>query len=190
MTISLRWNVRDLDVFPEDGKLREVIDGELYVSTQPHWYHQRTCSRFATALESWSIETGTGEASVSPGVIFSDEDAVAPDVVWVSAERVRHLVNDRGKLRAAPELVVEVLSPGAANEARDREAKLRLYSRWGVREYWIVSWELAEVQVYRRADAALAIAATLTADDILTSPLLPAFSARVGSLVVRPPAAE
>lgn len=52
MTISLRWSERDLDVFPDDGKLREIIDGELYVPTQPHWYHQRTCMRFGAALES------------------------------------------------------------------------------------------------------------------------------------------
>lgn len=123
-------------------------------------------------------------------MVFSDEDAVAPDIAWVSTGRVRHLVNERGKLRAAPDLVVEVLSPGAVNEERDREAKLRLYSRWGVREYWIVSWELVEVHVFRRVDAALAIAATLVADDVLTSQLLPGFSARVGALIVRPPRGE
>ena len=47
------------------------------------------------------------------------------------------MLDDAGHLIAAPELVVEILSPGEKNERRDREAKLKLYSTYGVLEYWI-----------------------------------------------------
>ena len=43
------------------------------------------------------------------------------------------------------ELVVEVLSPDGANERRDREVKLKLYSRRGVLEYWIVDWRTQQI---------------------------------------------
>lgn len=39
----LRWTSADLEVLPDDGKRYEIIDGELYVSTQPHWQHQFAC---------------------------------------------------------------------------------------------------------------------------------------------------
>lgn len=75
--------------------------------------------------------------------------------------------------------MVEVLSPGPANEQRDRELKLSLYSRQGVQEYWIVDWQAQVVQVYRREQAALQLAATLFVGDVLTSPLLPGFTCPV-----------
>ncbi len=42
---TLRWNSRDLEAMPEDGKRYEIVDGELYVSKQPHWQHQFVCGR-------------------------------------------------------------------------------------------------------------------------------------------------
>ena len=74
-----------------------------------------------------------------------------------------------------------MLSPGPANERRDRELKLKLYSRQGVLEYWIVDWRLRTVQVYHREQLELRLAATLTGEDVLTSPLLPGFACPIWS---------
>ena len=79
----------------------------------------------------------------------------------------------------APDLIVEVLSPGAANQRRDREAKLKLYSRRGVREYWIVDWSTRRMDIYRHQDAERYRFATLVKSEKLESPLLPDFSALV-----------
>jgi len=67
-----------------------------------------------------------------------------------------------------------VLSPG--EERRDRELKLKLYSVQGVREYWICDRQQRKVEVYRRENAVLKLAATFFNEDNLTSPLLPGFS--------------
>jgi Uma2 family endonuclease len=174
---SLRWTSADLEVLPDDEKRYEIIDGELYVSKQPHWHHQATGGRVFAFLDRWSLETGLGEASPAPGVIFDDDDDVAPDVVWVSAARLAKALDESGKLRATPELVVEVLSPGTNNERRDREAKLKLYSRRGVDEYWIVDWRARSVDIYRRTGEALVLAEQLSGDATITSPLLPGFAA-------------
>ncbi len=69
----------------------------------------------------------------------------------------------------------EVLSPGAANERRDREVKLGLYSRRGVLEYWIVNWQERYIEVYRREQAVLKLHNTLYENDVLESPHLPGF---------------
>lgn len=182
MNTALRWTSADLEVLPDDGKRYEIIGGELYMSRQPHWQHQRVCGKIFAVLEAWSVDAGTGEANLAPGVIFAEDDDVAPDVVWVSQARRDTALGPDGHLHAAPELVVEILSPGATNERRDREAKLKLYSRRGVLEYWIVAWRDQQLEVYRREELVLRLVATLYPTDTLTSPLLPGFACRVATL--------
>lgn len=186
MNTELRFTVADLELLPENGNRYEIIDGDLHVSTQPHWRHQLVCTQLASALLAWDPERGRGVPILAPGVIFASDEAVAPDLVWVSRERFARVIDDDGKLHAAPDLIVEVLSPGQANEQRDRELKLKLYSRYGVREYWIVDWREPSIQVYRREEAVLRLVATLAAEDTLTSPLLPGFARLVGELCAVP----
>lgn len=181
MTTEARWTSADLAGFPDDGKRYEIIDGELYVSKQPHWHHQYVCLRLGRFLDEWSEQHG-GMTIPAPGLIFADDDDVAPDLVWLSPQRFTTAVGDDGKLHSAPDIAIEVLSPGSANEARDRRHKRELYARRGVLEYWIVDWRTHEIAIYRRSDATLTIAATLYSNDTLTSPLLPDFSCPVARL--------
>lgn len=175
MVASLRWTSADLELLPHDDRRYEIIDGELFVSTQPSWDHQHIAGRIFGALDSWSATVGSGAANQAPGLIFSDDNDVAPDVVWISTERLAGALDKAGHLHTAPELVVEILSPGKENERRDREAKLNLYSRRGVSEYWIADPHHGTVEVYRRQDLALQLVATLQEDDALETPLLPGF---------------
>jgi Uma2 family endonuclease len=178
----MRWTSTDLLTMPDDGKRYEIIDGELYVSTQPSWHHNYTCVVLITELEIWNRRTGIGQANHAPGLIFAEDDDVAPDLVWISHARRDIALAEDGKLHSAPELVVEVLSPGRANERRDREAKLNLYSRRGVEEYWIVDWRKKQIDVYRRGESALDLISTLREADILETPLLPGFSLPLATL--------
>jgi Uma2 family endonuclease len=182
MTSTLRWTSADLESLPDDGKRYEIIDGELFVSRQPHFYHQLVCGHVLGLLNEWSNKSRLGVAVLAPGLVFADDDDVVPDIVWLSNSRLAAALGDDGKLHSAPELAVEVLSPGASNLRRDREAKLKLYSRRGVSDYWIVDWSGRTVEVYRRGNGALGLFATLKEDDALESPLLPGFRARVADL--------
>lgn len=176
MSVSRRWTVADLEqIEPVDGKRYEVIDGELFVTHAPSWRHQHAAMQISTALQNWSNDTGRGTTLQVPGLVFSTESGVIPDVVWISWERVQVAEDSAGHFSLGPELVVEVLSPGASNERRDREIKLALYSREGVDEYWIVNVRRRTIDVYRRADDALELALTLGGDDTLETPLLPGF---------------
>src|SRR5436190_22428576 len=154
---SLRMTTADLDVFPDplDDTRYEIIDGELYVARQPSLEHQYASDEACAALRTWSARAGRGFAFSAPGIIFAEDDNVAPDVIWIGRERLRTARGDDDKLHEAPELIVEVLSPGASNQRRDRDLKLKLYSRRGVREYWIVDCAARVVSVYRRRGGAL-----------------------------------
>ncbi|MBV9923956.1 MAG: Uma2 family endonuclease [Acidobacteria bacterium] len=187
METTEKFTSADLLLMPDDGKRYEVIEGELYVYKLPSAKHQFVCTRIGRFLDVWSDESQMGAALVTPGLVFADDDDVAPDVVWVSRERLQGMLDKAGHLTKAPELVVEVLSPGKANERRDRQAKLGLYSRRGVLEYWIVDWMQRLVEVYRRERGALKLTATLYADDVLESPTLPGFACQVAKLFFTQP---
>jgi Uma2 family endonuclease len=176
---TLRWTVRDLEVMPDEGgwKRYQIIDGELIVTRAPHYRHQDAAGQLHIYLGNWSKQTGLGIALQTPGVVFSPTDAVIPDLVWISHDRLAQGTDAAGHLTVAPELIVEVLSPGEQNQRRDREVKLKLYSIHGVQEYWIVSWQQGTIEVYRRSDTHLQLTTTLLAQDTLSSPLLPGFSA-------------
>ena len=182
MSTAVKFTSADLALMPDDGKRYEIIEGELYVSRQPSSEHQYTCGQLIYFLEAWNRGSRTGLVLTAPGLIFAEDDDVAPDVIWISRDRYAKAIDAVGHLHLAPELVIEVLSPGKANEERDRQAKLKLYSRRGVHEYWIVSWLSQFVEVYRRSNAELHLTATLYHKDDLSSPLLPDFSCRVAQL--------
>lgn len=186
MVTSVRFTSADLELMPDDGKRYEIIEEELYVSRQPSMEHQYSCSRLCHFLDEWNDRSGLGVVLTAPGLIFGEGDDVAPDVVWVTRERLALATDKAGHLVAAPELVIEVLSPGKANEDRDRRVKLKLYSRQGVHEYWIVDGVLQQIAVYRRDHDQLVLDRTLHADDTLGSPLLPGFSCKVAKLFFSP----
>jgi Uma2 family endonuclease len=191
---SRRFTVADLDSMPDDGNRYEVIEGVLYVTHAPHNEHQAALDQLTIALGSWYNATGLGWPVSGAGVKFAFNTGVIPDLLWFSHERVAAATvnpdtGERdGKFYAAPDLAVEILSPGRENEERDREVKRALYERRGVQEYWIVDRASRVVEVYRRTDADLELAATLTDRDTLTSPLLPGFALPVAQVFRLPKA--
>lgn len=179
---NIHWTTADLQLFPDDDNRYEIIDRELFVTKAPHWQHQEICVKIGTQLELWSSQNSLGKVAFAPGIIFTDADNVIPDVVWVSNQRLVELLDDAGHLMGAPELVIEVLSPGELQEKRDRQLKLKLYSIQGVQEYWIIDPQKQQLEIYRRENAVLKLAATLYKEDDLNSPLLPDFSCSVARI--------
>jgi len=189
MTIAARFTIRDLDRFPDDKRYRyEIIDGELHVTKAPDSDHQFISTNLIVELGTWNRATELGVVLPAPGVVFAVDDAVIPDLIWVRAERYRSILDSAGHFTAAPDVVIEILSPGSANQRRDRELKLAVYNRWAVPEYWIVNREQRQVLVYRREFDGLALTATLGEGDRLTSPQFPGFTCPVSSLFIGIPA--
>lgn len=181
---SMRWTTADLELLPDDGSHYEIIDGELFVTRSPHIRHQKIIGQLCRFLNEWSEPLSLGEAIICPGIIFTDADNVIPDLVWASSERLEQITDDAGHLTSAPELIIEVLSPGKDQERRDKNLKLRLYSVQGVDEYWIVDQHKQLLQIFRRDGGVLKLAMTLYPSDTLTSPLLPGFSCLVSRIFI------
>ena len=109
---------------------------------------------------------------------------VEPDLLYISRERLDVLTDKH--VRGAPDLVVEILSPGTRKT--DESIKRKLYERFGVREYWVVDPELDTIKIYRRVAEAFARVAEprVEAGDALTTPLLPDFSVALADVFASP----
>ena len=128
---------RDADyrALPDEPRC-ELLYGRLLVTPAPVVWHQLVVGRILRLLQDLGHSTG-GLAVVSPvDVRLADHSVVQPDVIYVSRARSAIV---RQRIEGAPDLVVEVLSPGTAR--RDLGEKLRLYAESGVAEYWIVDPE-------------------------------------------------
>lgn len=161
--------IADLDSMPEDGNRYELIEGELFVSRSPSLAHQRTVGNVLFIVRQYLLGNPLGEILTGPGVIFS---GVIPDLVYFSHERGNEIATG-DMLAGAPELIIEILSPGTENRRRDEHAKRQLYKKYGVKEYWILDPQRLTVQVFRTTR--LKLVATLGIRDVLSTSLLPGF---------------
>jgi Uma2 family endonuclease len=176
--------VADLDAFPDDdGNRYELIEGELFVSRAPGIPHQRVLQNLQIEFGLFLKAHPIGILVPGAGAIFSDYDAVIPDLVFVCNERWDQVVTGE-KFTGALDLIIEILSPGTQNRKRDLSAKRCLYEKVGVKEYWIVDSENREVLVLRLRGNAFEEIATLTSDDAITSPLLPGFHLKISAIFI------
>jgi Uma2 family endonuclease len=179
---DLPVTVASLEYMPEDGNRYEVIEGELYVSTAPGFPHQWVLGNLHNELKEYLKLNKLGKVILGIGVVFDEFNGVIPDLVYVSNERFDRILAG-SRLIAAPEIVIEILSPGKANEDRDKVAKRRLFTTVGVSEYWIVDPATRTLELQRkRKEGGLKRAIILQADDDLTTPLLPGFRVPVSQL--------
>src|SRR6267142_4868081 len=139
--------VDDLEAMPEDGNRYEVIEGELFVSRAPGLTHQIVATNVVALIGNYLRQNPIGTVVATPGLILDQYSGVIPDIVFFSHERGAEIIA-KERLSAAPELVLEILSPGRENVARDRIAKRQLYSKFGVQEYWIIDTQSRAVEVY------------------------------------------
>jgi Uma2 family endonuclease len=139
---QIKFTYRDYLLLPE-GDRRELIEGDFYMAPSPVFWHQYIGSTVATALNNHVRPDRLGVVVSAPmDVVLSEGTVVQPDVIFISRRRLGII---REYIMGAPDLVIEILSPGTS--ARDRELKLRLYARYGVLEYWIVDPDRRSVQV-------------------------------------------
>jgi Uma2 family endonuclease len=125
----------------------ELVYGRLLVTPAPTARHQHVVGRLFSILLACADRHGDQVLASPIDVALADHTVVQPDVAYVRAARTS-IVRDR--IEGAPDLVVEVLSPGTAR--RDLGEKLRLYADAGVAEYWIVDPALESFEFLVRSD--------------------------------------
>ena len=164
----IKFTVADYMTTPDD-KRYQLLDGDLILAPSSTTRHQKISGRMYLALEQFTTSRELGQVFYAPtDVVFANEDVAQPDLLFVSNARAGIVTS--ASIQGAPDLVVEILSPGTARY--DRGYKLTLYGRHGVREYWLVDPEAESVEVLTLGETGLAPTATYRRGDTLASPLL------------------
>lgn len=169
MGTTLKLTYRDYVLLPDDGKRYEILDGDLYVTPSPSARHQEVSLNLVLALTQHVRTHGLGKIFAAPlDVILADDSIAQPDILFIADERL-DIVRD--VVHGAPDLLIEILSPGTRE--RDRTLKRHLYARHGVRELWLVDPEERKVEVHRLDPASETSPGIFADRDTLTSDVLP-----------------
>jgi len=175
-----RVSYADLERWPEDGRRYELYDGEVFEIPAPILLHQFVLGRLYLALSAY-VQAHGGAVFVAPvDIVLTDFDVVQPDVLLFTPER-EHLLHMRQVTRHAPDLAIEILSPGTARN--DRIRKPRLFERHGLTEYWLVDADEPSVRVHHLLDGRLSLRSVAREGERVDSSLLPALDLRPSDLV-------
>ena len=173
-----RFNYDDLARLPDDGNRYELADGELIVSPAPTTDHQGISARCG-ALLFRAEEAGYGRMFTAPtDVYLGPYQVVQPDLLFVAHERLDIIT--RMYVAGAPDLVIEILSPGTRDH--DLGWKKTLYAREGVRHYWVADPVEQTIAPFVLDGRGYADVAPLAGDAILSCPLFPAIVSTVARL--------
>ncbi|MDQ3130379.1 MAG: Uma2 family endonuclease [Acidobacteriota bacterium] len=168
-------SIYDLEATPDDGNIYELFEGELIVSKAPALKHQELIGNFVTILNVYLWQNPTGKIWITPGVIFDEYNSAIPDLVFVAKERIPQIASGI-HIVGAPDLAIEIMSPGSENVRRDQIVKRQTYARFGVKEYWIVEPIVEVIEISRLQNNVLASVGTFRNADEISSPLLPNLS--------------
>ncbi len=162
--------VEEFDCLPEPiaGGKMELVDGRVVTMTPATADHGELQGELAAALLSFVRPRALGKVFVETAfLVRRDPDVVrAPDVSFLATANVPGKAQrQRGSLRVAPDLAVEVTSP--TDSINEIQRKVEEYLDAGSARVWIVWPELQSITVYRsNRDAHISRTAdTLTSDD-------------------------
>ena len=170
----------ELLALPDDDYRYELVRGKLLRRPLPGMRHGRivvlVASRLGHFIETHNLGTILGASGYH--LEWGPDTVRAPDVSFISAERLPPDELPHGYPTLAPDLAVEVLSPSERPGAR-RE-KMQDYFAAGTRLVWEVDPAQRTITVYRSAHDGTTLAAT---DELTGAEVLPGFVCRVGELI-------
>jgi Uma2 family endonuclease len=166
---------------PETVRPQELIYGALRAADAPLPRHQRAVARLFRALDDHVVAHNLGEVWLSPIDVILDAGrhlVVQPDLLFISHAR-SHILTDR--IRGAPDLIVEVLSPHPRIGQLDE--RIAWFAEYGVEECWIVHLPTRRIDILTLAHGLVAGRHEVDRHTPVISRVLPAFSRPLDSIL-------
>ena len=170
----------ELLAMPDDGFRYELVKGELIRMPPSGYEHGVRTVELTTPLHTHvkTNELGVVCAAETGFLLTQDPDTVrAPDIAFISRERVEKIGAVKSYWIGAPDLAVEVVSPG--DTVREVEDKVAQWLEAGARMVWVVSPKLRTVTVYRSLTDIVVLAEKDTLDG---GDVVPGFQIRVAEI--------
>lgn len=163
----------------DDGNRYELAAGQLeLMSPAPTVTHQLISFEMQKRITQ-SCEPEYFILYAPVDVILSPKEVRQPDIVLVHRKRLE-IISKRG-VEGAPDLVIEILSPSSLK--RDKIAKIKLYSYYGIPEYWIVDPNYAALEQYILADDRYELVNIFQENEIVTSPTISCISFTMADII-------
>ncbi len=170
------WTDQAFMALPDDGQHYEIVNGELVDMGNSGALHGYICSLLLAALMSYILPKKLGVIlDSSTAFKMKNGNKRSPDISFFAKERLQGMTElPSGFLEGAPDLAVEVLSPG--NTIEEIDEKIAEYFENGARLVWVISPTQHYVLVYRSAqepDRLLKSADSLDGEDVIPGFTLP-----------------
>jgi Uma2 family endonuclease len=137
---------RHMEIPDGDTSIYELINGNIVRRASPYSIHQIIQFNLMRLIGNYVVNNKLGQVMGAPmDVVFDDDNTPQPDVFFIKKEREK-IIERNGPVWGAPDLIVEVISEGTAQN--DRIHKRALYERCGVAEYWIVDPPSKSIEIY------------------------------------------
>jgi len=128
----------------------EIINGKTYMMSRPNMDHVTIVGNIHDIFKRF-LKGKTCKVYIEPDVFLDEINNFIPDIVVLCDKNKKKLKGIYG----APDLVIEILSP--STDARDLGEKKDVYSKTGVKEYWIVDPQSKKITVYYLSDDSLKV---------------------------------
>ncbi len=178
---KMTWQqFRGMELPEGDNFIYELINGILMRRSSPSLIHHDVSRNLERKLDKFLLEKPIGKFYHAPvDVYLDDNNSIVPDLSFIKNERL-FLTENKDYIAGAPDLIVEIVSPG--NIKRDRVEKMELYERFAVREFWLIDPKNRTVEVYVMLENVYALHAFLEIEGILQSTVLTGFEMEIKDL--------
>lgn len=173
------WTYEDYLALDDEVSF-EIINGKAFISPAPELFHQRRAGKLYQAIQRHVETCKLGEVFFAPvDVVLDERNVVQPDLVFVSHENAGILA--RRGIMGAPDLVVEIISPTSLR--RDRYDKRELYTRFGIKEFWLADVANRSIEVLSLKKGSYQLLCSAADEGKIRSEILPGFELDLASLI-------
>lgn len=174
-----RYTIDDLEDFPDDGKRRELVDGQIVEWGMPTYRHSAFLAELLSELRNYVVQHRLGRVVGGDLMVRIQEsvhNARGADIAFYRRGR-KPSDPDAAATRSVPDLVVEIVSP---SDRADRTfEKVRDWLKAGVPMLWYVDPVRGTAVIYRGNRVT-----TVEPDDLLDGgEVIPGFQIKLRDLL-------
>jgi Uma2 family endonuclease len=147
MSATTRLSFQEFLQLPDEpGKRFELRRGELVVEPSPALRHNAICFRIARHLQDFVYAHRLGLVTTENDFRLGLDVVLRPDVAFIATEPLSRMDVDLSPIEGAPNLAIEVISPG--NSAEKMLTKIQEYLRAGCQAVWVFYAKQKVVEIH------------------------------------------
>ena len=146
----------------------ELIDGVAVAKMSPKYFHARAIGKLYVILTDWAVNYGRVE--IEWAIDLTETYTPVPDLTYVSFDRLPATWEENAACPVAPELAIEIISPGQTFGQMIQKASIYLSNN--VLRVWIIDPSTKSLTVFY-TDAA---PVTYTGEQLISDPIFPDLS--------------